>query len=72
VPHAQSIDQKNERALYSTVVLTGLLKQRASSFQWIIIGNDACFFLYCPRDSIWAVSRDEFPQRTKQKSDTEK
>jgi hypothetical protein len=48
------------------------MEEKGSSFQRIITGNMSwCFFSYF-RDSVWAVSPDELPQRLKQKIDTEK
>jgi hypothetical protein len=48
------------------------MKQKASGFQRIITGDEPWFFFDRPNDSISAASRDELPQRTKQKIDTEK
>jgi hypothetical protein len=48
------------------------MERKASDFQRIITEDESWFFLYYLRGSIWAVSRDELPQRIKQKTDTEK
>jgi hypothetical protein len=49
-----------------------LTKQKASGFQRIITEDESRFFLYHPRVSVWAASRDELLQRIKQITDTEK
>jgi hypothetical protein len=36
-----SINQKNERVSYSKLLLTALMEQQASGFQWIINGKDS-------------------------------
>jgi hypothetical protein len=72
VPHAQSIDQKSERISYSKLLLIALMEQKASGFQRIIIADESKFFLDYPRDSVWATSGNEVPQRIKQKIDAEK
>jgi hypothetical protein len=71
VSHALSINQKSERVLYSKLRLTALMEQKASGFQPIITGTELWFFFSSPLDSVWAASRDEFPQRIKQKIDME-
>jgi hypothetical protein len=48
------------------------MEQKASDFQRIITGDELWFFFYDPRDSIWAMSRDELWQGIKQKIDMEK
>jgi hypothetical protein len=48
------------------------MEQKAPSFQRIITGNESQFLLDYLRDSAWAASRDEFPQRIKQKIEVEK
>jgi hypothetical protein len=72
VSHTLTINRKSERLSDSKLFLTALMEQKASGFQRIITGDESWFFLYCPRDSVWAASRDELPQRIKQKIDTEK
>jgi hypothetical protein len=52
--------------------LTALMEQKASDFQRIIIEHKSWSLLYWPPDSVGAASRDEFPQRIKQKTDKEK
>jgi hypothetical protein len=66
VSHALPISQKSERMVYSKLLLTALMEQKASGFQRIITGDEPWFFLYYPRDSVWAASHDELPQRIKQ------
>jgi hypothetical protein len=41
-------------------------------FQRIITRDESWFFFYYPRDSVWAASPDEPPQRIKHKIDAEK
>jgi hypothetical protein len=63
-------DQPGERksVIFKVLVLlTALMQQKASDFQWIITGDESWFFLCCPRDSVWVASRDEFPQHIKHK-----
>jgi hypothetical protein len=48
------------------------MEQTANGFQQFITGDESWFFLYYPRDSVWAAPHDEFPQCVKQKTDTEK
>jgi hypothetical protein len=48
------------------------MEQKASRFHRIITGDELCFFFSCPCNSVWAASRDELPQRIKQKIDTGK
>jgi hypothetical protein len=52
--------------------LTALMEHKVAGFQRIMTGDVACFFFYCARDSVWAASRNELPQRTRQKTETEK
>jgi hypothetical protein len=47
---------------HSKLLLTALMEQKANGFQRIIFGDESGLFLYYPRDSIWAASRDELPQ----------
>jgi hypothetical protein len=72
VRHALSIDQKNERMSYSKPLLTALMEQKANGFRRIITGDESWFLFHDPRDSIWAVSRDELLQRITRNSDAEK
>jgi hypothetical protein len=72
VPHTLLINQKSEKVPYSNFLLTALMEQKTSGFQRSISGDGMWFFLYHPRDSIWAASHDESPQCIKQKIDTEK
>jgi hypothetical protein len=50
-------------------LLTALMEEKASDSQRIVTRNELWFFLDYPCDSIWAASRDEPPQRIKQKID---
>jgi hypothetical protein len=59
VPHSISINQVSEKVSHSNLLLTALREQKAGGFQRVITGDESCLFLYYPRDSIWAASRDE-------------
>jgi hypothetical protein len=72
VPHALSISQKSERVSYSKLLLMALMEQEAGGFQPIIPGDELWFLPYHPRDSVWAASPDELPQRVTPTIDTEK
>jgi hypothetical protein len=65
--HTLSINQKSQRVSYSKLLLTSLTAQKASGSQRIIPGDELWFFVDYPRDLMWAASRDELPQRVKQK-----
>jgi hypothetical protein len=41
------------------------MEQKVDGFQQIITGIEPWFFLYWPRDSVWATSRDELSERIK-------
>jgi hypothetical protein len=72
VLHALYINQKSERMSYLKLRLTAFLEQKASGFQGIITGDESWFFFRCPRDLVWAASRDQLLHRIKQKTGTEK
>jgi hypothetical protein len=56
----------------SKLLLIALVEEKASGCQRIITRDESWFFLYYPRDLVWAVLGDELPQHSKQKIDTEK
>jgi transposase len=72
VPHALSSNQKSERVSCPRLLLAAVEQNEATRFQDVITGDESWFFLYYPRDSMWAPSRDDLPDRIKQKIDTEK
>jgi hypothetical protein len=75
VLNAMDPNQKAERVTLSHGILSVLQSIRSTGFQSIITGDESCFFLYFlyyPRDSIWASSRSEVPVRVNQKNNTEK
>jgi transposase len=72
VPHALNSNQKAERVTLSHEILAILESDRRNSFRNVIIGDESWFLVYYPRDSIWAQSRDEVPERIRQKIDSEK
>jgi hypothetical protein len=55
VPHVLSINQKSETASHSKLLLTALMEEKASGFQWIITENESWFVFDYRRDSVWAV-----------------
>jgi hypothetical protein len=55
VAHALSINQKSQTMSYSKFILTILMEQKASGFQWIIIGDAGRFFVGFPRKEVWAA-----------------
>jgi hypothetical protein len=68
---ARPIDQSGERLsviFEPFLLLTTLRKQKARGFQRMIAGDKSLFFLYYPRDSVWAASRDEIPHASSRKS----
>jgi hypothetical protein len=72
VPPARGTNQKAEGVNVSYGILSMLQRVRSTGFQRVITGDMSCFFLYYPRDSIRASSRDEVPDRVSQENDTEK
>jgi transposase len=72
VTHALNSSQKAERVTLSHEILAVLESDPRNSFQNVITGDESWFFLYYPRFSIWAQSRDEVPERMSQKIDSEK
>jgi hypothetical protein len=65
--NAFSTNQNSERVSYSKLILKAVMEQKASGFQRIITGDELWFFFYYLCDSVLATSRDERPQRIKQK-----
>jgi hypothetical protein len=47
------------------------MEQNVNGFQQIVTGDESWFFFYYPCDSGSAASRDELPQRIKQKINME-
>jgi hypothetical protein len=72
VSHILSSNQKTVRVFDSRLILRALEERQGANFNRIITGDESWFFLYYRRDSAWAVSRDDLPERTRQKIDTEK
>jgi hypothetical protein len=72
VRHALNSSQKAERVTLSHEILAVFESDRRTRFQNVITGDEFWFFLSYPRDSIWAQSRDEVPERISQKIDSEK
>jgi hypothetical protein len=71
-PYAWDANQKTERVTLSHELLAVLETSHPTGFQNIITGDESWFFLYYPRSSIWAHSREEVPERLSQKIDWEK
>jgi hypothetical protein len=63
VSHALNSSQTVERVTFSHEILAVLESDHRNRFQNFITGDESWFFLYYPRDSIWAQSRDEVPER---------
>jgi hypothetical protein len=72
VPHILSSNQKTVRMSDSRLILRALEEKQGANCKRIITGDESCLFLYYPRDSTGAVSRDNLPERIRQKIDTEK
>jgi hypothetical protein len=71
VPPALSPNQQSERVSDSRLLLVALEQNKATLFQGVITGDESWFFLDYPRDSMWAPSRGDLPDRIKQKIDPE-
>jgi hypothetical protein len=71
VPHVLSINQKSEMISYSKLILTTLMEQKVSGFQWIVTRDESWFLILYPHGLIWVASREELLQHIKQKIDTE-
>jgi hypothetical protein len=72
VSHALNSSQKAEQVTLSHEILAVLESDRRNSFQNVITRDESWFFLYYPRDSICAQSRDEVPEIISQQIDSEK
>jgi hypothetical protein len=72
VSHTLDTNQKAERVTLSHGILSALRSIRFTGFQSAITRDESRFFLYFPRDLIWAASRDDVPERVSQKINTEK
>jgi hypothetical protein len=67
VLHALDTNQKAERVTLTYGILSVLQSVRSPGFHSVITGDESWFFLYYPRDSIWAPPRDEVPETVSQK-----
>jgi hypothetical protein len=72
VPHSLDDAQKAERISLSTDLLRILKQSQKTGFANIITGDELWFYFEYPHQLVWAPSRDEVPERFKQKLDTEK
>jgi hypothetical protein len=72
VPHSLSVNERNERVSYSSLLLVALEEDRQKGFEPLITGNESWFYLSDPYESLWAVSREDGPTRLRQRIDTEK
>jgi hypothetical protein len=68
-PGHESESRKSHFITWNSFVLQNV---HSTGFQSAITGDESWFFLYYPRYSIWALSRDEVPERVSQRIDTEK
>jgi hypothetical protein len=64
---ALDINQDAERVTLSHGILSVFQSLRSTGFQSVITGDESCFLLYYPRDSVWASSRDKVPKKVSQK-----
>jgi hypothetical protein len=72
IPHGLDTNQKAETVTLSYGILLVLQSFHSTNFQSVITGDESGFFLYYPRDLMCESSRDEVPERVKQRFDTEK
>jgi histone-lysine N-methyltransferase SETMAR len=72
VPHFLDDAQKAERVSLSTDILKILKENQKTRSINIITGDESWFYFEYPHQSVWAPSRDELPERIKQKIGTEK
>jgi histone-lysine N-methyltransferase SETMAR len=72
VPHSISSNQKSERVSYSNLLLAALEESRQTGFERLITGDESWFYISYPHESVWAASREDVPERLRQKIDTEK
>jgi hypothetical protein len=63
---------RRAKTSYSKLFLTPLIEQKTSGFQRITTEYESWLFPSYSCDSVWAASRDQLPQRIKQKIDAEK
>jgi transposase len=70
VPHSLTPNQKSERVTLSGQLLRELEESQADNFERVITGDESWFFLYYPHESAWAPSREDVPERIRQKIDT--
>jgi hypothetical protein len=56
VLHALDTNQKAERITLSHRILSVFQSVRSTDFQSFITGDESCFFLDCPRDSIFDMA----------------
>jgi transposase len=68
VPDTLDSAQKQNRVTFSHALLEVLRREQRTNFDYVITGDEACFFLHYPNESVWAGSRDEIPVRIKQAS----
>jgi histone-lysine N-methyltransferase SETMAR len=72
VSHILSSNQKTVRMSDSRLILRALEERQGANCKRIITGDKFWFFLYYPRDFTWPASRNDLPEKIRQKIDTEK
>jgi hypothetical protein len=72
VPHSLADAQKSEWVSLSTDILKILKENQETGFVNIITGDESWFYFEYLHQSVWVPSRDEVPERIKQKIDMKK
>jgi hypothetical protein len=72
VPHSLDSNQKAERVTLSHRLLEILEKDEENDFYNVLAGYEFWFYLEYSHESATAESRDEIPERIRQKINTEK
>jgi hypothetical protein len=52
IPHALSVDQKNEWLSYSELLLAALMDHNLPDFEWVITDDESWFFRHYPCDPV--------------------
>jgi hypothetical protein len=72
IPHSLDDAHKAERVSLSTDLLMLLKENQKTGFANIITSDESWFYFEYSHQSVWVPSRDEVPERIKQKIDTKK
>jgi hypothetical protein len=71
-PHSLDDTPKAERVSLSADLVRVLKENQKTGFRNILTGDESWFYFEYPNQSVWVPSRDEVPERIKQKIETEK